>query len=56
LQKLLAVPNTTFLITVSQRTGRSLSADFIGNAISVQQIFGGGETFRLVQMRFDQRL
>jgi porin len=56
LQKIFGFSNSTFLITVSQRTGRSLSADFIGNAISVQQIFGGGETFRLVQMRLDQKL
>src|ERR1700722_3192395 len=43
LDKLASISDTTFLVTVSQRTGRSLSADFIGNAISVQQIFGGGE-------------
>jgi porin len=53
--KIFGLSGTTFLITISQRTGRSLSADFIGNAISVQQIFGGGETFRLVQMRLDQK-
>ena len=53
--KIFGLSETTFLLTISQRTGRSLSADFIGNAISVQQIFGGGETFRLVQMRLDQK-
>ena len=55
LDKIAGLSETTFLVTISQRTGRSLSADFIGNAISVQQIFGGGETFRLVQMRMDQK-
>jgi len=53
--KIFGLSETTFLVTISQRTGRSLSADFIGNAISVQQIFGGGETFRLVQMRIEQK-
>jgi porin len=56
LDKILCIPDATFLITISQRSGRGLTQDDIGNAISVQQIFGGGETYRLVQMRWDQRL
>ncbi len=54
--KLFTIPNTTFLVTVSQRSGRGLTQDSIGNAISVQEIFGGGQVFRLVQMRIDQKL
>jgi len=53
LDKLAGIPDTTFLFTVSQRTGSGLTKNFIGNAISVQQIFGGGETLRLVQMRVE---
>lgn len=54
--KLFSIQNTTFLVTVSQRSGRGLTQDAIGNAISVQEIFGGGQTYRLVQMRFDHDL
>jgi porin len=56
LQKIAGISDTTFLITVSQRSGRGLTQDSIGNAVSVQQIFGGGQTYRLVQMRIDQKL
>jgi len=56
LDRLVGIPHTTFLFTMSQRSGSSLSAKYIGNAISVQQIFGGGETFRLVQMRLEHHL
>ncbi len=53
LEKIARIPNTTFLVTISQRSGNSLTNEAVGNAISVQQIFGGGQTLRLVQMRFD---
>jgi hypothetical protein len=56
LQKIAGISDTTFLVTISQRSGRGLTQDAIGNAIRVQQIFGGGQTYRLVQMRFDQKL
>ncbi len=52
LQKLLGVPNTIFRIAGSQRTGNSLSQRDIGNAISVQQLYGGGQRVRLVQAEF----
>src|SRR4029077_15194344 len=42
LDKLLCIPDATFLITISQRSGQSVTQKYIGNAISVQQIFGGG--------------
>ena len=40
LDKILCIPDATLLITISQRSGRGLTQDDIGNAISVQQIFG----------------
>jgi porin len=55
-EKIVGIPDTTFLVTFSQRSGRGLTQDSIGNAISVQQIFGGGQTYRLVQMRIDSHL
>jgi porin len=56
LEKLLTIPDTTFLVTVSQRSGQGLTQEYIGNAISVQQIFGGGQTYRLIQMRMEHKL
>jgi len=56
LEKLVRIPDSTFLVTFSQRSGRGLTQDAIGNAISGQQIFGGGQTYRLVQMRMDHHL
>lgn len=52
LEKLIGVPNTIFRIAGSQRSGNSLSEEDIGNAISVQQLFGGGQRVRLVQAHF----
>ena len=52
LEKLLGVPNTTFRIAGSQRTGNSLTNEYIHNAISVQQLYGGGERVRLVEAQF----
>ena len=56
LEKLAGIPGTTFLIQGSQRSGKSLTEEAIGNAISVQQLFGGGQTYRLVEMRVTNEL
>jgi porin len=54
--KLVGIQNTTLLVTSSMRAGRGLTQEAIGNAISVQQIFGGGQTERLVQVRMEHHL
>lgn len=41
---------------VTQRHGRSLSNDFIGNSTSVQEIFGAGQTSRLTLLSYEQKL
>jgi porin len=56
LQKIAGIQDTSFLVTVSQRSGQGLTQKYIGNAISVQQIFGGGQTYRLVQVRMEHHL
>ncbi len=43
-------------VTFTQRAGRSLAADDIGNLISVQEIYGGGQNFRLAELSFDETL
>ncbi len=43
-------------ITFTDRAGLSLAAEDIGNLISVQEIFGGGQDFRLAEMSYEQSL
>ncbi|MCX8253425.1 Porin [Beijerinckiaceae bacterium RH AL1] len=43
-----------FLLT--DRQGRSLSGSDIGNDTSVQEIYGAGQTYRLTQLGYEQRL
>ena len=40
----------------TQRNGQSLSKDLVGNSISVQEIYGGGQTYRLTYLSFEQKL
>ncbi len=56
LDKLIGLPNSKFRIRGSQRSGDSLSKDYIGNAFSVQQLYGGGQTWRLVEVEMDHDL
>ena len=51
LEKLIGLPNSVFRVRFSQRSGDSLSKQEIGNAFSVQQLYGGGQTYRLVEMQ-----
>ncbi len=55
LKKLAKWPGATFRTKFSQRSGESLTKR-IGNDFSVQQIFGGGQTHRLVNMHLIQSL
>jgi porin len=41
-------------ITFTQRWGRSLSQDAVHNLVSVQEIYGTGENFRLTEASFEQ--
>ena len=56
LEQLLGIVDTTFFASGSQRSGDSLAEEAIGSAISAQQIFGGGQTHRLVELRMRHRL
>jgi porin len=55
LDKLFRLPGASFDISFSERFGESLSQEDIGNVFSVQQVFGG-ETYRLVNVAYQQRL
>jgi porin len=55
LNKLVGLNGGSFLISMSQRDGDSLSKKYVGNAFSVQQVYGG-ETFHLVDVAYQQKL
>jgi porin len=55
LEKLGVLEGGSFLLSMSYRFGGSLSANYIHNVFTVQQVFGG-ETFRLVNLAYLQKL
>ena len=56
LARLVGLPGGQIHLTFTDRAGRSLAADDIGNIISVQEIFGGGQNFRLAELSWQQSL
>jgi porin len=55
LEKLGVLEGGSFLFSMSYRFGGSLSANYIHNVFTVQQVFGG-ETFRVVNLTYLQKL
>jgi len=55
LEKLAGLQGGSFLFSMSYRFGGSLSANYIHNVFTVQQVFGG-ETFRVVNVAYFQKL
>jgi porin len=55
LEKLCGLEDGSFLISMSYRFGGSLSANYIHNVFTVQQVFGG-ETFHLINVAYLQKL
>jgi porin len=55
LDKLAGLDGSSFLVSLSQRDGDSLSQKRIGNVFAVQQVYGG-ETFHLVDVAYQQKL
>jgi porin len=55
LEKLGVLEGGSLLFSMSYRFGGSLSANYIHNAFTVQQVFGG-ETFRVVNVTYLQKL
>ena len=56
LSRLVGDPGATFEITFIDRAGHSLSADAIGNLFAVQQLYGAGQNFRVVELNYLQSL
>src|SRR5678810_902962 len=55
LEKLGVLEGGSFLLSMSYRFGGSLSATYIHNVFTVQQVFGG-ETFHLINLTYQQKL
>src|ERR1043166_2546343 len=55
LEKLCGFAGASFLVSMSYRFGGSLSANYIHNVFTVQQVFGG-ETFHLINVTYLQKL
>src|SRR6266481_790975 len=55
LEKLWGLEGGSFLLSMSYRFGGSLSANYIHNVFTVQQVFGG-ETFHLINLAYQQKL
>ena len=53
LEKSCDVCDTTFHVSMSQRSGTSLTNDYVGNTFSTQQVFGG-ETFKLAHVELQR--
>ncbi len=56
LEKLLGLDGGAFHLQFSNRDGRNLAGDTINNSVSVQQIFGGGQTLMLSTLTYEQKL
>ncbi|HXI71271.1 MAG TPA: carbohydrate porin [Verrucomicrobiae bacterium] len=55
LDKLVGLEGGSFLVSMSQRSGESLSANRVGNVFTIQQVYGG-QTFHLIDVAYLQKL
>lgn len=56
MDKVAGLTGGTFHVTLNARTGRNATADYVGNRINVQEIYGDGENFRLAELDYEQSL
>lgn len=54
--KLFGYDGGTVHVTLTERAGSSLSKDKIGNILTVQEIYGDGQTIRLTELSYEQVL
>ncbi|GAN79764.1 carbohydrate porin [Acidocella aminolytica] len=56
LGKLAGLDGAVLKVGFNTREGRSTSADYIGNKLSVQEVYGAGETTRISEVSIEQSL
>jgi porin len=54
LDRLVKIHDAKIQVTLTDRIGRSLSADAIGNQFAVQEVYGAGQNFRLAELNYQQ--
>jgi len=54
LDKLVNLQGGSFFVSMSQRSGSSLSAERVGNVFTIQQVYGG-QTFHLIDVAYKQK-
>ena len=54
LERLVGLPGSAFHVMINDRGGRNLAQDEIGDSISVQELYGYGQNFRLSDFYWDQ--
>ena len=54
LNRLVGIHNATIQLTLTDRDGRSLTADAIGNQFAVQELYGAGQNFRLAELNYSR--
>ncbi len=54
LGKIFGLEGGTLHFGFNQRQGRSVSSDFIGNKLAVQEVYGAGETLRVTEISYEQ--
>jgi porin len=55
LDRLFGLKGGSFLASMSQRSGASLSKEHVGNVFTIQQVYGG-QTFHLIDLAYQQKL
>jgi porin len=55
LNKLVGLPGASFVASMSERDGNSLSHDRVGNVFTIQQDYGG-DTFKIIDLAYVQKL
>ena len=55
LDKIIGLEGGSFLVSMSQRNGDSLSGERVGNVFTIQQNYGG-QTFHLIDVAYQQKL
>jgi porin len=55
MEKLAGIQGGSFHVLFTQRHGRALAFDAINNSVSVQQIYGGGQTAQLTILTYEQK-
>jgi len=56
MNKIANLGNSAIHLTFSDRHGQNLAHTDIGNSVSVQEVYGGGQTYKLTELTWDQAL